>query len=126
MWQPVTISVEQVEEALRRALLQRLKPRGYRGFDESIGKRNSGWTSKFLRGERALTLETLLVVLAVLELHPARFFAEQFPLPASEEAIVAEALGGLSEMMLGEIRRVAAEAGAEAGARAVETALKGR
>ncbi len=79
--------LERIEEALREELRLRLKPRGYRDFDRRIGKGESGWTSKFLRGERSLTLETLMVVLAELDVHPADFFDRAFPrLPTDRAA----------------------------------------
>jgi hypothetical protein len=76
-----------VEAVLREKLRERLKPRGYRDFDRRIGKGESGWTSKFLRGERALTLETLLVVLADLDIHPADLLEEAFPRSSVDAAV---------------------------------------
>ena len=81
------LALEQIQAALREELRLRLKPRGYRDFDRRIGKGESGWTSKFLRGERPLSLETLLVVLGELDAHPADFFDRTFPrLPVDRAA----------------------------------------
>ena len=75
----VDLPLERIEEALREELRLRLKPRGYRDFDRRIGKGESGWTSKFLRCERSLSLETLLVVLTELDVHPADLLERAFP-----------------------------------------------
>jgi hypothetical protein len=102
----VEIQVEGVEAALRILLQRRLKPRGYREFDRTLGRPESGWTSKFLRGERSLTLELLFVVLHALDVHPAEFFLEFFPQGESEtDAAVREYMATFEDDM----RRIARE-----------------
>jgi hypothetical protein len=99
----VDLPLSAVEEALREKLRERLKPRGYRDFDRRIGKAESGWTSKFLRGERALSLETLLVVLSNLDVHPADLFDQAFPRTTTDK--VAQEYMGEFEKQMREIAR---------------------
>ena len=80
---------DQEEQAVLRTLRAKLEaglgPRGRREFDRRIGRPSSGWTSRFLTGKetRVPTVGSLLRILRELDIHPADFFAEAFPLQDS-------------------------------------------
>jgi hypothetical protein len=87
----VEFDPQQVVEGVRELLRRRLGSRGYREFDRQLGRADSGWTTKFLRGKRELTsLELLLKILQILQVHPGDFFAEIFPRPEEQRVAVEE------------------------------------
>jgi hypothetical protein len=107
----VELPRQAVADLLREKLRSRLGRRGYRAFDRAIGRPESGWTTKFLRGHRDVaSLDLLLAVLGALEIHPAEFFAEAFPQkPDSKETAVREYFGEFEKQMKEIAERVVEE-----------------
>jgi hypothetical protein len=104
----MALAQDALEEELRSLLQKRLKKRGYREFDAKIGKAGSGWTSKFLRGERTLTLDTFLVVCGALETHPATLLEGAYP-RSQREAEEVRAIAEYLPLGEAEVRRIVAE-----------------